>query len=260
MAKGAEATPVDRDILTAAVTEAEQTETFPGLSVLYKKVAEIYNSKGPETPISLAIAMARIQKWKIPTKTKKGRRGNPVNGISKPTPKQPEPEPEPEPIVVEPPKIISKFDKPTRTDVENSDSFKLCGCRNINIIAPAGNCPVKLTATDIETLRTWVTKVVEAGHAKGLHFGPSALRCFSRQFYDYNDSDYKIVLENLGVICEEQRSGATWAISNIQANHNTDIDTQPAEEDDALDLDFDFAPSFDPVDLSDVEDEILEGV
>jgi hypothetical protein len=102
-------------------------------------------------------------------------------------------------------------------------------------------------------VRTWVKKVVEAGHSRGLHFSPSALGYYSRQFFEINSPEQKTVIDHLGAIFEDQRTGATWVTSK---ENNTDIDIEPEEEDD---YDFELAPiKLKPVDPSTVKEDVFD--
>jgi hypothetical protein len=100
-------------------------------------------------------------------------------------------------IPIETAKPRSIYDMPTRSDVEASQSAQICGCRCINIIAPAGDCPAKLTSTDQESALVWAEKTIDAGHKKGLHFSPSALRYFVRQFFDLHSDEHQTVCDCL---------------------------------------------------------------
>ena len=195
------AIPVDRAKLERCIKEAEQANHFPGLSALHAHVAATYNV-GAEHPIQPSVVGLRIAKWYISTKTQKGKRGRAAgngNGAPKPivtkadkpeAPEVAEPEIlETEPVV--PPKAKSKWDMPILCDVEATQSLQMCGCRCINIMAPAGDCPEKLASTEQEVVIVWAEKVIQAGHKKGLHFAPSALKYFIRQFYDLDSEEHR---------------------------------------------------------------------
>lgn len=69
---GRAATEVDQDKLTAALTEAEKDGALSNRSLLYTKVAELYNN-GAENKISPSVVNLRIESWKLVCKTEKAR-------------------------------------------------------------------------------------------------------------------------------------------------------------------------------------------
>ncbi|MCK9459504.1 MAG: hypothetical protein M0R80_07690 [Proteobacteria bacterium] len=199
------AIPVDRAKFERCIKEAEQTNHFPGLSALHAHVAAAYNV-GAEHPIQPSVVGLRITSWGIPVKTQKGKRGRPGTGAPKPVVTKPVATDKPEvaesvapaPVpAIEPAKPKSRWDIPILCDVEASQSMQMCGCRCINIMAPAGDCPAKLLGTEQETVIIWAEKVIQAGHAKGLHFSPSALKYFVRQFYDLDSEEHRLAVSHI---------------------------------------------------------------
>lgn len=67
------ATEVNRFKLEMALKTAEANGPLATRSLLWEKVAEIYNQT--ETPISVSVVMLRIQEWNLPLKTQPGKRG-----------------------------------------------------------------------------------------------------------------------------------------------------------------------------------------
>lgn len=83
-------------------------------------------------------------------------------------------------------------------DFEASKSKQVCGCNGFIVIAPAGECPVKLQSTDPDDLVDWVAKVLEAGHQDGKHYAPAALRFYAREFYDLHSPEYVEIVAVMG--------------------------------------------------------------
>lgn len=68
--------PVDVAVLRAAIQEAEKNGPLPNLDALWKKAAEIYNSKFgvPDHHITFSVVLLRVKELGIETQTKPGRR------------------------------------------------------------------------------------------------------------------------------------------------------------------------------------------
>lgn len=79
--------------------------------------------------------------------------------------------------------------------VENEGAFSqsACGCGKKITLTPAGLCPVKLTGTTSEAVNAWIAKMLDAGHAEGVHYAPSALRYFASMFYDRDTPEFNTV-------------------------------------------------------------------
>lgn len=75
------------------------------------------------------------------------------------------------------------FPRHIRDGHEASVSAKMCQCRKRVVVTPSGICPHKLTSTEKEDVEAWAEKVMEAGHENGVHYAPSAIRYFVRQFF-----------------------------------------------------------------------------
>lgn len=246
------AIPVDRQKLEKCIREAEEGSNFAGFSALYNRVAATYNV-GAEHPIQPQIVGLRIQSWNIPIKTKKGKRGRESqNGNGKPAVvKEENGLPEVKPEVV-PPKPKSIYEYPTRSDIEASQSVVACGCHCINIMAPAGDCPAKLSGTDQESVIIWAEKVVEAGHKKGLHFSPSALRYFVRQFYDLETSEHQAVCDCLQFVGYTKLPGEEMPIVVIPPSPKF----IPVDEDELEEVETQIKLA--AVDLDEIEEEELD--
>lgn len=67
-------TPVNKDKLIAAITEAEANGPLSNHAALWVAVADIYN-KTEETKISHSVVNLRVKEWNLPVKTQAGRRG-----------------------------------------------------------------------------------------------------------------------------------------------------------------------------------------
>jgi hypothetical protein len=96
-------------------------------------------------------------------------------------------------------KIEERYSGPTKIDIEAS-VFKRAyngTATDLLVIAPSGECPVKLTGTDAETVIAWAKKVIDAGQKEELFYSPAALRHFARYFYDVFSGEYAIFCDNL---------------------------------------------------------------
>jgi len=178
---------VDRDKLEQAVRKAEENGPLKNISALTVAVSEIYNADNPEEPLNPQVVGLRLKEFAFELKTKKGKRGRPsgVPNAARPdkpakstpgakVPKEPKPKPKPE-------------QEDTRPDFR----------RMLNILTPAGKCPVKLTGTTKEEVRTWAEAVVEAGYKDNRNFTFNAVKYFVRHFYDMFSEDWHVVVGHL---------------------------------------------------------------
>jgi hypothetical protein len=90
-----------------------------------------------------------------------------------------------------------RFNKPDRIDVEASASKQAYGWIGQVVTAPAGACPYKLDDTSENAVHLWANRVVNAGHNKDMHFAPSALRLFARQFFEFDTEEYQTVCQHI---------------------------------------------------------------
>lgn len=65
------------------------------------------------------------------------------------------------------------------------------------IVAPIGECPVKLDSTDREKVEDWAYDVYNAGRASGKKFTDEAIIYFVRTFFDIFSTEYKTVVGHL---------------------------------------------------------------
>lgn len=87
---------------------------------------------------------------------------------------------------------------PSKEDMEDSRDAKICDCGFLPVIAPSGESPAKLNDSDYESVMLWKSKVIVAGHEKGLHYTPSALRYFIAHYhFNRYSSEYKEACEAL---------------------------------------------------------------
>ena len=195
------ALPVDRKLFEQAVTEAEANGPLSKQSELFAVVAEKYNALDSANKISPAVAKLRIEGWAIPLKTEKARVFKKSNdNQEKPKTEKAE---KVESVVPEP------VDAPKGVSVEMQRRMLAtgsCGCGFMNIIAPAGHCPVKLTGTDEETVTKWAAKVIEAGHKIARHFSMRAVKYYAREFFDCYEEPEKLrtVLQHLESIGDKE--------------------------------------------------------
>lgn len=112
---------------------------------------------------------------------------------------------------------------PTNTDIEASHSLHRCGCDNMLIYTPQGSSPAKLDAADEESVAAWHDKVMEAGHAKGRHYSPAALRYFlARYHFDFDRNSDE---DEYAEACEVLRS-----IYSQQAKSKSDYEEEELAE------------------------------
>lgn len=68
------------------------------------------------------------------------------------------------------------------------------------VATPAGDCPLKLTGTDSDTVDNWAQRLIIHGQKEGLDFTTKALKYFVRHIYEYgSDNHYKVccILDDL---------------------------------------------------------------
>ena len=76
--------------------------------------------------------------------------------------------------------------------------FKLSICeRKSRILAPAGNCPHRLSGTDPESIDEWVVKVRNTFAAKRDFLTMKGVIYFVRHFYNMDSPEYKTVKEHI---------------------------------------------------------------
>lgn len=152
----------------AEVDRLEESRTFKNPSKLWDALSE--TEFGRKYNISPATAYQRAQKWDIKLKTSPGRRtnGGNTNGDDSNGEQQ------------------RTHGKPvaTRVELEARAFANRWGGGGLVIITPAGPCPVKLQATDQESVEKWCEAVVQVGQQDGKLYSPHALLYFTRQFIE----------------------------------------------------------------------------
>ena len=91
----------------------------------------------------------------------------------------------------------------TKVEVEAQASSNACGWSGRINLTPAGDCAVRLKGSSYEEVKDWATAVVENGHRHGVHYAPSALRYYVRQFIPIFTQGYNEAIEHLSIIQTE---------------------------------------------------------
>jgi len=229
---------VERPLLEVSIQIAEKERTWNGLSTLSQRISEIYNAEATKqglSTISSAVVGLRIKEWGIPLKTGKGKKGKaervikrdilePILTLLRKKEKRKtfvfaqaaEKYTEETGENICPMTLMKRAEewglwtKKERSKKEPKIEEKIvdapkskshyCGCKFINITAPAGPCPAKLSGVSKEELEAWSQKVMETGHKAELHYSLEALQYFVRQFYDMDTTEFKTahgILANL---------------------------------------------------------------
>jgi len=67
------------------------------------------------------------------------------------------------------------------------------------VTIPAGKCPVKLEGADKESIREWITSLIDL-KPKGYGYEPTVFKYYSRQFYDFGKDEYKQICNNVDLL------------------------------------------------------------
>lgn len=68
-------TVVDKDILQSCITELEKNGPLVNQSVLWKAVADLYNTKTVPAPITFSVVALRVKQFELTVKTQPGKKG-----------------------------------------------------------------------------------------------------------------------------------------------------------------------------------------
>jgi hypothetical protein len=225
---------VDQQVLTTVLQEIYAQHPTGKIPNLFAQVAEAYAAK-TGTGVSAITLQKRAEQWNLERPEVKATEPAYVSNLS--------------------PAPTSKFDRPIAVDVASSRHYQACGCHGLNVMAPAGDCPAKLPDTELASVEGWVNRVIEAGHKRGLHFGPSALKYFVRQFYDLGSDNYHLVCSHV----EEIFSRDAMNLSTDE--HTSVVEKMPVvavpDVDDDLELGDELDIDLAPVD-SDLEPEEIQ--
>lgn len=74
----------------------------------------------------------------------------------------------------------------------------------LQIITPAGKCPVALMGTDRESVEKWAHAVIKVGLQANRQYMPSALQYWVREFYDFGTDDHEQVCQIIDEMFEEK--------------------------------------------------------
>ena len=77
--------------------------------------------------------------------------------------------------------------------------------------------------TDYETVEEWAEKIIRHGEAKNVVYAVSALKYWSRQFYDVFSEEYKLIAQHLNEIMTP----------TLEVGYEDDEDVTTEGEDDA---------------------------
>ena len=92
----------------------------------------------------------------------------------------------------------------------------------LQIITPAGKCPVALKGIDQESVQKWAQAVIDVGLQSNRQYMPSALQYWVREFYEYGTDDHEQVCQIIDEMFEDNKLEAGETTPSIKAA-NTDV-------------------------------------